>query len=62
MLANGSAVGFEIRSEGIVQGRMTANHLLLVLVVHESVVTGFREYIAWPGGLHDITVGRDLLD
>lgn len=63
VLASGGTVGFEIRAEGLLQGRTMANHLFLVLVVHEGVVTGFREYIAWPpGGLDDTTVGRDLLD
>lgn len=63
VLADGGTVGFEIRAEGLLQGRRMANHLFLVLVVHEGVVTSFREYIAWPpGGLDDTTAGRDLLD
>lgn len=62
VLANGGTVGFEIRAEGIHQSRRIVNHILLVLVMDEGVVTGFREYVAWPDGLEDTTVGRDLFD
>ncbi|MET9558326.1 nuclear transport factor 2 family protein [Streptomyces sp. NPDC006645] len=63
VLADGGTVGFEIRAEGLLQGRRMANHLFLVLVVQGGVVTSFREYVAWPpGGLDDTAAGRDLLD
>lgn len=62
VLTGGEHVGFEIRAEGSIGGQAIANHLLLVLTVNGGEVVAFREYVAWPDGVGDVTTGRDLLD
>jgi ketosteroid isomerase-like protein len=50
--ANGAQVGFEVAVRGTLHGEPFQQRLCIVFDVHDGAVRGFREYLAWPGGLH----------
>ncbi|WP_344502263.1 nuclear transport factor 2 family protein [Dactylosporangium maewongense] len=51
VLAGESGVAFEVRVAGTMRGEPFAQRLCLIFELHDGRVTGFREYLAWPGGL-----------
>jgi ketosteroid isomerase-like protein len=51
-LAAGTApAGFEVAVAGTLDGEPFRQRLFLVFDVRDGRVHGFREYLAWPGGL-----------
>jgi ketosteroid isomerase-like protein len=49
--AAGRRVGFEVAVVGTIEGEPFRQRLCLVFDVSDGRVHGFREYLAWPGGL-----------
>jgi ketosteroid isomerase-like protein len=49
--AAGPRVGFEVAVVGTLDGEPFRQRLCLVFDVRDGLVHGFREYLAWPGGL-----------
>ena len=49
--AAGSRAGFEVAVVGTLEGEPFRQRLCLVFDIRDGLVSGFREYLAWPGGL-----------
>jgi ketosteroid isomerase-like protein len=49
--AAGRRAGFEVAVVGTLEGEPFRQRLFLVFDVRDGRVHGFREYLAWPGGL-----------
>jgi ketosteroid isomerase-like protein len=49
--AAGRRAGFEVAVAGTLSGEPFRQRLFLVFDVRDGRVHGFREYLAWPGGL-----------
>jgi hypothetical protein len=50
-LTSQSCTAFEVRATGTMSGTPFTQRLCLVFDTSDGLVTGFREYLAWPGGL-----------
>lgn len=50
-LTGGPGVAFEVQVTGTMTGEPFTQRLCLVFETRDGLVTAFREYLAWPGGL-----------
>ena len=50
-LTGESCTAFEVRATGTMAGEPFTQRLCLIFDTRDGLVTGFREYLAWPGGL-----------
>lgn len=50
ILMGEAGVAFEVRVTGTMREEPFTQRLCLVFEMRDGLVTGFREYLAWPGG------------